>query len=651
MTMVAMMSLDFSLHLYHLPRYFNHSLLLAACSFSLCEVLNGSLSDIKPILGFDDPASDPDYHKLQLIVTNIFMTRNWNSHEFSVTMSECQHAIASLIELCGIMQQRLRDASLDDDFKTCVSELRVCLATVDQLQEDFISHATVRFQLRFEQAASILLLRSFERLCAAAEDKQSFLANYTISAHYNKSNGCMRYTDVVDVVHDMQQKGMSTVKTIDYEFLKTGRNMFFHGTQSNIALAMIFCTGSVARLLQYIGGPTAAAAYSCTVTELFAIFRYLQLDGAQVVQRIATSHGVALPSDRNNAEWFDILLWPPVIPCALESNADSPSAAAIKYSKQVCGAKFDAVFLRFGGSVATYCTNTFKRLKGKKTFALTDAVDVKSAQMRCDELLACMALSSLDLQNVVCLAHPFGCIISCISAGSSLVDGKRAPEQRDEFFTGRSTELKRICDVISSVLLNTPVAFTATRVAVLGLPGMGKSLLVSHAVLEMQHLHADLHRTLYFLKLRGRGASIVEEDLEMHARALGSKIAVAADSTPNDALVHLREYLSHLRFVAIIDDANADGLQAVAKWIPRSSACHAVLVTSQQPPEELSFVEASLGPFEKITLDQFTECSSVELLKLMYMSPVSTLVLFCILISMVPTGTNVFLQCLNLLIV
>ena len=109
------------------------------------------------VLGFDHPDSDPHYRKLQLCVANVFMARNWNSHEFSVTVSECQHAIASLIELCGVLQLRLNyNAALDHDFKTCISELGAGMATVDQLQEDFSSHLTICLPLRLEQAASIL---------------------------------------------------------------------------------------------------------------------------------------------------------------------------------------------------------------------------------------------------------------------------------------------------------------------------------------------------------------------------------------------------------------------------------------------------------------------------------------------------------------
>ena len=109
----------------------------------------------------------------------------------------------------------------------------------------------------------------------------------------------------------------------------------------------------------------------------------------------------------------------------------------------------------------------------------------------------------------------------------------------------------------------------------------------------------------------------MEEDLVMHARSLGSKIEVAADTPPTTALSKLKSYLSRLRFVVMIDDANRDGHQAAAEWIPASSEAHAVLVTSQQPAEELVHFESALGPFEKMTLSGFDEATSVELIRMM----------------------------------
>jgi len=138
---------------------------------------------------------------------------------------------------------------------------------------------------------------------------------------------------------------------------------------------------------------------------------------------------------------------------------------------------------------------------------------------------------------------------------------------------------------------------------------------VSQALLEMQKQHADRQQEVYFLKLRGRGAASVEEDVLVAAHSLGSKIAVAADTPASDALKLFKDYLSRLRFVAIIDDANVDGLQAAARLIPVSSALHAVLVTSQQKEEELAPIEGTLGRFEKISLCGFEESTSVELMR------------------------------------
>ncbi len=82
-------------------------------------------------------------------------------------------------------------------------------------------------------------------------------------------------------------------------------------------------------------------------------------------------------------------------------------------------------------------------------------------------------------------------ISSTVSSGTSSKTGKRSPEQRDSYFTGRVSELKRICEVVQAVVLNAHPAPAPLHVAVLGIPGMGKSLLVSQALLEIQRSHLD----------------------------------------------------------------------------------------------------------------------------------------------------------------
>ncbi len=186
-------------------------------------------------------------------------------------------------------------------------------------------------------------------------------------------------------------------------------------------------------------------------------------------------------------------------------------------------------------------------------------------------------------------------------------------EQRDAYFTGRAAELRRVGDVIGAVAMDRPPA-SHLHVAVLGASGMGKTHLVSQALLKLREDHASIGDDVCFVRLGGRGAANMEQDLMALALTLGGKIGVTAHSSPRDALSKLKDYLSHSRFIAVVDDADADGLQAAVRWIPASSARHAVLVTSQLPAAALRQLEASIGPFENIDLCGFDECSSLELI-------------------------------------
>ena len=494
-------------------------------------MLRGSVSDvIQPTLGLDHAGLDHELQKLQLHVKTVFMTRHWFSHDFDIAVQECVDAMASLVELCGLMQRLLADATLTDDFDACVIGLRDSLATVDRLQADVSGLGAASFSLRADQVASILLLRSFERLCAAAEVKTGPLFNPS-SDHYNKVTGCMRYTDVIHVIDDMRKPSarMSSALTPYFGFVTSGRKMFFHGTQREITLALLFCTGAAARLMQCFDAQAAAAA-GATTDELLRLLPHLQLDDERsLLGNIAQSQMSALPSNLSDLAWLRTLLWPP--PAV-------PSVPKLHDVMSEIGAK----------QVLSFCTSEFFHVKNGGSLAMPAADTAENKFKRCSLLLAAVALSSVSLHPAIA---SLGCIDASVSAGSSLVSGKRAAEQRDAYFTGRVHELKRVCEAVGAVLLNERPASAPANIAVLGVPGMGKSLLVSHALLTMQKTHAEQQREVYFLKLRGRGAVSVEEDLVMHARSLGSKIGVAADSSPSDALTKFKDHLSRLRFVAI----------------------------------------------------------------------------------------------------
>jgi tetratricopeptide (TPR) repeat protein len=182
----------------------------------------------------------------------------------------------------------------------------------------------------------------------------------------------------------------------------------------------------------------------------------------------------------------------------------------------------------------------------------------------------------------------------------------------DAYFTGRDAELRGVCGVIEAVLVNDCPASSPSHLAVLGEAGVGKSSLISQAIFKMQEAHRSSAGEVFFMRLRGRGAAAAEQDLVLHARTLGC----AATSAPSDVLPKLRDYLSRARFVAVIDDADDAGLHAAARWIPSSSARHAVLLTSRlhRASPALRHVQAALGTFDTLLLTGLDEAAGMELL-------------------------------------
>jgi tetratricopeptide (TPR) repeat protein len=520
----------------------------------------------------------------------VYITRQWFSHGFSISLQECQDAIENLSELCRLMQRLLAEPALNPDFGACVAQLRSCSAAVDDVQSEVSEHGAASFGLRVEHAAVVVLLRSFERLCVTAE-RDTRLVN-SDSDSYNKETRSMSYADATAVVADMKKPHfkMSSALTPFCAFVATGRHILFHGTEPGAALALLFCAGAVVRLMQSLG-PDALGPASQTADELLFVLTLAPFcDEESLLTHIAQSQSKRPPHPvGGDLSWMH---------CLLSDSADFQLHGMLS--------KFDSKKL------LKLFVGEFSDVKKTGRVVLPAPSTPENTLKRCSLLTAGIVMSSVSLHSAF---EAVGVVVASVSAGLVSLTGKRSPEQIDRFFSGREDEMRRVCEAVEAVLLNARRTSAPAHVAVVGVPGMGKSLLVSQALLQTQKAHASQVSEVYIMKLRGRGASSVEEDLVVHARSLGSKIEVAADSPPSSALLKLKSYLSRLRFVAFIDDANSDGLQAAAQWIPASSEPHAFLVTSQQPAEELGPFETALGAFEKITLSGFDEATSLQLIK------------------------------------
>ena len=112
--------------------------------------------------------------------------------------------------------------------------MKACLAAVDDVQLEVSEQGAACLGLRVEHVAVIVLLRSFERFCAAAEQDARLLS--PSSECYDKNKCCMRYVDVADVIKDMKNPvfKMSSALVPFCHFVETGRNQLFHGTESDI---------------------------------------------------------------------------------------------------------------------------------------------------------------------------------------------------------------------------------------------------------------------------------------------------------------------------------------------------------------------------------------------------------------------------------
>lgn len=441
----------------------------------LSEVLQHRICDvIQPALGLDHPARDLDFQKLQLYVGNVYVTRHWFVNDF-IMVQECQYAMLSLVELCGLLQRLLADASLAADFDACVVRVKECFDVVDKMRSYF-EPAIVN--LTVGSVSSIILMRSFERLCAAAGDKSSSFTQEIDALrcpYYNSKSGLYCFTSVQSVIEMMRHsKRMGRIRCDDYDYVIAGRNMFWLGTQPN-TLASLFCTGAVCRLLQSSGlnALESAASTACELLELLSCFQLF--DEASALEAIARSQLNALPSNLGDLVWLRETLW----------NQSSPPRFHDCFEPfEIC----ENITLR------KFCSGELKHLKKATTgnsLALPAADTRDNTFKRCNMLMAALVLSSLALHPAV---DSLARIVTEVSFEQSVEHGQRAPVQPDHFFCGRTEEMHFVCSAVESVLLNTPrVSCFPAHVAVLGWPGVGKSLLVSQALRLMQRAHSDKH--------------------------------------------------------------------------------------------------------------------------------------------------------------
>jgi hypothetical protein len=347
------------------------------------------------VLGLDRPDLDHELQKMQFCVRNVYITRQWFAHGFSISLQECLDAIENLVELCRVLQRLLADPALLPDFEACVSQLKACLAAVDDVQSEVSEHGAASLGLRVEHVAVVVLLRSFERFCAAAE-QDTRLLNPT-SECYDKNKCCMRYVDVTDVIKDMKNPPplfkMSSALIPFCHFVETGRNQLFHGTESGAALSFFFCAGAVMSLLSSLGAVGQVRASETADELLFALSLSLVRDEESLLTNIAQSQ-----SKRPAHPVGEDLTW---MHCLLLKNADFQLHSSMS--------KFDSKNYPINLFISE-----FGHVKKAKKLKLPAPDTPENRLKRCSVLVAGIVMSSLSL-HAACEAH--GGVATNVTAG------------------------------------------------------------------------------------------------------------------------------------------------------------------------------------------------------------------------------------------
>ncbi len=189
----------------------------------------------------------------------------------------------------------------------------------------------------------------------------------------------------------------------------------------------------------------------------------------------------------------------------------------------------------------------------------------------------------------------------------------------DESFTARDEEKSIIVRIIRFVMEST--SHEACHVLLIhGNPGLGKSLLATQALRNAQNqIKEDSRDDVTIAVIRGRGVEVVDEDLVALGHSLGSTIGVASDSSNDVVLASLKCLFKKSRYVVLIDDADAEGMNRALDLLPVSKQRCAVIITSQSlTPSDVNALLQNTGHasaiFRHKELQLFTHQECMQLM-------------------------------------
>jgi len=292
-----------------------------------------------------------------------------------------------------------------------------------------------------------------------------------------------------------------------------------------------------------------------------------------------------------------------------------------------CMIKFGDAMSIFGSDAAKPTDNPHKLLKLCKDFTLQSQKQHERSELEIpDDCVESVLVYVAALGGSVLQARIDALPAAAVELERTAADGlsTRATLEEDRNFIARDTELHKIELLVEAVFTsNAPAARSVLLLR--GHPGLGKSAAAKQGLRRMQNKYAAASccKGVHVPSIiRGRGAAAVDDDILRWGRDLGSTIGVGPGAPPETVLPLLKAFLTTVRYVVLIDDADKAGIQQALKHLPPSGLRCTLLVTSQILQEKdlrayLTAAESGVSVRSSVEVSELQSFTSDECMQLM----------------------------------
>jgi hypothetical protein len=225
-------------------------------SYTVCDILQSKFHDIVlPGLGLSGADKDNERFKLECLIRDVLVTRNWVAHG-KLSVAEVKRGMQSLARLLRMLRC---DAHA---LESVCGTIHACINHVDQS-----SSASYPCSLSLGSLSRLLLLRHCQRFCDAVGEA----------------------ADMQKAV-DRMARGTSTELDSQKLFVIKGRHDLYHGVSSGGCMSVLVALCALSALLRNLGPEHAAAADSCTADVLQLLQRMQLCEEGALVAAVAESH-------------------------------------------------------------------------------------------------------------------------------------------------------------------------------------------------------------------------------------------------------------------------------------------------------------------------------------------------------------------------